>query len=269
MTNPKTRGVESGESRVESQTDRELPSGSGHSTPDSGPRLRALSRLLSYPDDQTVEAAELLYIILQDELPETAKKLSAFGAFVEQHELWEVEEAFTRTFDVSPTCALEVGWHLFGEEYARGMFLVRMREEMRKYGIAESVELPDHITHVLAVIAAMPDDEAERFVLACVEPAVGKMRQALDNQETPYKHVVACLESVLHHVWGKGESLNDGRETSHPDMHSIPAGVDLLHAFPVADMMSGCADGCGGPAVPDELVELQTVLPRSAQESQR
>ena len=48
----------------------------------------------------------------------------------------------------------------FGEEYARGMFLVRMREEMRKYNLAESVELPDHISHVLAVVAAMPDDEA-------------------------------------------------------------------------------------------------------------
>ena len=42
------------------------------------------------------------------------------GSFVEQHELWQIEETFTRTFDVNPACALEVGWHLFGEEYARG-----------------------------------------------------------------------------------------------------------------------------------------------------
>ena len=115
--------------------------------------LNALSRLLSYPDEQTVQTAELLYVLLMDELPEAASEASIFGAFTEQHELHEVEESFTRTFDVNPTCALEVGWHLFGEEYARGMFLVRMREELRKYGLAESAELPDHLCHVLAVVA--------------------------------------------------------------------------------------------------------------------
>ena len=66
-----------------------------------------------------------------------------------------LEEAFTGTFDVNPACALEVGWHLFGEEYARGMFLVRMREELRKYGLAESSELPDHVSHVLAIVNAI------------------------------------------------------------------------------------------------------------------
>ena len=104
-----------------------------------------------------------MYVILQGEIPEAAKAAADFGAFAEQHELWEVEEAFTRTFDVNPTCALEVGWHLFGEEYARGMFLVRMREELRKYSLPESAELPDHIAHVLAVVAAMPDDEAAQL----------------------------------------------------------------------------------------------------------
>ena len=72
------------------------------------------------------------------DVPEAAKEISAFGAFIEQHDLWEVEEAFTQTFDVNPACALDIGWHLFGEEYARGMFLVRMREELRKHGLARN-----------------------------------------------------------------------------------------------------------------------------------
>ena len=113
--------------------------------------LNALSNLLNYPDEHTVQTAELLYVLLMDELPEAASEASVFGAFVDQHELWEVEEAFTGTFDVNPPCALEVGWHLFGEEYARGLFLVRMREELRKYNLPESVELTDHLHHVLAL----------------------------------------------------------------------------------------------------------------------
>ncbi len=47
---------------------------------------------------------------------------------------------------------------------------------------AESAELPDHISHVLAIVAAMPDDEATRFVTACVQPAVEKMNAALDRE---------------------------------------------------------------------------------------
>ncbi len=218
--------------------------------------LRALSRLLSYPDEQTVESAELLYIILQGEVPDAAQEISQFGNYVECHDSWEVEEAFTGTFDVNPACALEVGWHLFGEEYARGMFLVRMREELRKYGLPESTELPDHITHALAVIAAMPDDEAERFVRACVLPAVQKMREALDGKESPYRHVVACLASVLHHVWGQGEALSDGSASNHPDQNAIPGGVDLLHAFPVSDVNPCCAGGCGGSIDDRDLVQL-------------
>ena len=225
----------------------------------AGPKtLRALSRLLTYPDEQTVEAAELLYIILQGEAPEAASNLSEFGTFVSQQELWEVEEAFTRTFDLNPDCALEVGWHLFGEEYARGMFLVRMREEMRKYDLPESAELPDHFVHVLAIISAMPEDEAKRFVVACVLPAAVKLKIALDKTDSIYKHVVTCLAEVLQHVWGDGELLYDGSESGHPDENAIPGGVDLLHQFPVADVNFGCGtEGCGscGESGPD-LVQL-------------
>ncbi len=235
----------------------------------AGPKtLRTLSYLLSYPDDQTIEAAELLYIILQGELPEAAQNISEFGAFAEQQGIRDLEEAFTGTFDVNPACALEIGWHLFGEEYARGLFLVRMREELRKYGVEESAELPDHIAHVLAVVAAMPDDEAGRFVSACVLPAVKKMHQALADTDTPYRHVVSCLAQVLNHVWGEGGSLTDGSENEHPHSSAIPDGVDLLHAFPVADVgPGGCGGGCGSD-VPADLVQLSTDVPTERSELQ-
>ncbi len=223
----------------------------------AGPKtLRSLVHLLSYPDEQTVEYAELLYVILQGELPEAARSMSEFGAFLESHPLWQIEEAFTETFDVNPACALEVGWHLFGEEYARGMFLVRMREELRKYNLPESRELPDHLTHVLSVIGAMPEEEAKRFVTACVLPAVAKLRTAVNKKQTPYRHVVNCLADILQHVWGDGQPLTDGSEAGHPDKHAIPEGVDLLHAFPVADIDFRCGSGCGSAPNERELVQL-------------
>lgn len=235
--------------------------------------LDALSRLFTYPNEQTLEAAELLYVALADELPEAAAEASAFGKFVDAHEPWEVEEAFTRTFDVNPACALEIGWHLFGEEYARGTMLVRMREELRKYGIAESSELTDHITHVLAVIAAMPADEAERFVGACVGPAVEKMRRALEGNGSPYGHVINCLSAFIRHHWDEVIMTGDDATGAEQEV-SRAGGADPLNSYPVrglSDQITGLpttdlpmmdgqpqSGGCGSmDGGPVELVTLQ------------
>ncbi len=217
--------------------------------------LNALSRLLCYPDDQTVQTAELLYVVLHGELAEAAREVAAFGAFADQHDLYELEETFTRTFDVNPCCALEVGWHLFGEEYARGMFLVRMREELRKYNLPESVELPDHLCHVLAVVAAMPDDEATRFVQACVQPAAARMDQALRTKDTPYRHVVRCLHLVLEYIWGP---VSKAVGTEQDARRGERFKSDPLQSYRPADVgcESGCSDACGAPL---QLVSLQTV----------
>lgn len=210
--------------------------------------MDAFARLLCYPGPYTSQAAELLYIVLRGELDDAARDISQFGAFLEQHEDWKLEEVFTATFDVNPACALEVGWHLFGEEYARGMFLVRMREELRKYGLPESAELPDHLSHVLAVVAAMPGDERARFVTACVQPAVEKMNEALAKKQTPYRHVVSALAHVIRSQWGEGKS--EELEV----LASRSSSVDPLHAFPVAGIE--CSDRCGGTCGEPELVSL-------------
>lgn len=197
--------------------------------------LRAFSVVLSYPGERMLEPTEFLYVALHPELPDAAKDMSEFGSFVEQSELSDLEEAYNSTFDINPACALEVGWHLFGEEYERGQFLVRMREELRKFGIAESSELPDHITHVLAIVAEMPDDEASRFVRACVLPALGKMQESLDATDSAYRGVFRSLGQILKHQWPDGaDSMEDRIERAQAGRRTVD-GVDLLHAYPVAD----------------------------------
>ena len=212
--------------------------------------MDAFARLLAYPGESSAQTAELLYVVLHAELPEAAREISLFGRFLEQHNPREVEEIFTGTFDVNPECALEVGWHLFGEEYARGMFLVRMREELRRFNLPESSELPDHISHVLSVVKAMPEEEAQRFVTACVQPAVEKMSQALAKKDSPYRHVIASLAQVFRQKWGDGESSAGSNV-----LHSRSAKVDPLHAMPVAAV--GCGGGCGGTCAEPDVVELK------------
>lgn len=174
--------------------------------------LGTISRLLSYPDNHYVSLVELLYLLVQAEHAEVTRGVSEFGQYVEQCKEYELEEAYTRTFDVNPSCALDIGWHLFGEDYMRGQFLVRMRGELAKYEIPESSELPDHLTHVLAVIAAMPEDDARAFSHACIFPALHKMEAALDTTQSPYRHVIGCLIAVLEKYYGPSEPWGENDE---------------------------------------------------------
>jgi nitrate reductase molybdenum cofactor assembly chaperone NarJ/NarW len=209
--------------------------------------LGTIGRLLSYPNNHYEQLVELLYLIVQTAHPEAAKGVSEFGQFVEQCGEFELEEAFTHTFDVNPACALEIGWHLFGEDYMRGQFLVRMRGELAKYEIPESSELPDHLTHVLAVIAAMPDEEARQFSHACVFPAIYKMQSALDKAQSPYRYLIRCLVLVLEGFYGAGEpwSENDDRLLRNADAFPgqngprPPGLADPLRSYPLPTAPGG------------------------------
>jgi nitrate reductase delta subunit len=221
----------------------------------------ALSRLLSYPDSHTVQNAELLYVVLQSELPEAARRIAAFGTYAEHHDLSELEEIYTSTFDINPACALEVGWHLFGEEYSRGLFLVRMREELRKFNLPESTELTDHLTHVLAVVASMSEEQAGRFVKACVQPAVEKMRLALSEKDSPYGDVIDCLAIVLRYTWGDPQIMQPTESGG-----KTPFGGDLLRDYPAANVMAGCLSPYGEPL---DLVTLDLTRPECRDSSEQ
>jgi len=81
-----------------------------------------------------------------------AEKLAPLAQLIGSVSLEDLEELYTRTFDINPSCTLEIGWQLYGEDYNRGSFLVRMRELMRELGVEESTELPDHLMHILPVL---------------------------------------------------------------------------------------------------------------------
>jgi nitrate reductase assembly molybdenum cofactor insertion protein NarJ len=105
------------------------------------------------------------------------------------------QELYVQTFEFNPAGTLEIGWHLFGENYERGEFLVRMREQLRRHRIAESTELPDHLTHLLPLIACMEHGEAAQFVGEFILPALTKIRSAI--HDNAYELVIAGIAEKL------------------------------------------------------------------------
>ena len=102
----------------------------------------ALACLLTYPGAAHSGMRYPAAIeVVSKACPETAESLHRFAEATCDLEPGELEELYTRTFDNVAERSLEVGWQLFGENYARGALMVRFRDLMRRYEVEEHTEL--------------------------------------------------------------------------------------------------------------------------------
>lgn len=158
-----------------------------------------LAQLVGYPTEETAAQARRAVVELYALAPELTGPLDAFAAFVEGKTTTELEELFTRTFDINPTCALEVGWHLYGEEYMRGAFLVKMQQEQARLHVPRSSELADHLSYVLSTLARMEPEAGDDFARRCVIPAVTEMTDKLTAAESSHTDLLFTIYAVLNH----------------------------------------------------------------------
>ncbi len=106
-----------------------------------------------------------------------------------------MQELYVATFEFNPACTLEVGWHLFGENYERGEFLARMRQQLRRFGIPEGSELPDHLGLLLLLIARLDHEAGAELAGQFLLPALGKIGTAL--KDNAYEPLIAAVEAKL------------------------------------------------------------------------
>ncbi len=159
-----------------------------------------LASLVTYPEGNTTQDLCRMVRTVKASLPEAEESLRSFLGFIEDQPIGKLEEIYTRTFDSNATQSLEVGWHIFGENYSRGAFLVHMRQQLRYLGLPESSELPDHLTHVLRVIGRLDAEEATELAIASAAPAIKTIVEALTSSESIY---LGVLEAILKAVDSK------------------------------------------------------------------
>jgi nitrate reductase molybdenum cofactor assembly chaperone len=152
------------------------------------------AKLFEYPGGDYRANAEECLASLQGERSDAAASLEEFCASTRNLSTDDLRELFTRTFDLNPMCTLEIGWQLYGEDYQRGEFLVKMREQLREYDLRESGELPDHLTHALILLAHLEPEEAAEFAGSYLLPAIDKMRASWREDRNAF---AALLESAF------------------------------------------------------------------------
>lgn len=156
-----------------------------------------LAHLFEYPGEDYLAGVRECLETMQGESPEAARLLAEFAAAIEGTNTYELQELFTRTFDLNPACTLEIGWHLYGEDYKRGEFLVKMRGRLRDLEVPESSELPDHLTQALRLFGSMAPDEAAQFASELLLPSLDAMLAAWKENHNAFRTLLESLFVLL------------------------------------------------------------------------
>jgi len=163
--------------------------------------LASLAAVLEYPTEdwnQRFEECKELSLLSADV---STDAFSDFCLKIRSLSLMELQELYTRTFDLKPMCALDVGHHLFGEDYKRGEFLANLKETEAPFDLGQEHQLPDFLPVLLRLLGYMENGELRSSLVAvCLISALEKMKASFKDQEHPYKAVILFVSDVLKNV---------------------------------------------------------------------
>ena len=149
-----------------------------------------LAALFDYPDANYPARVQKAYDLLEERYPKAAAELQPFVEEVEtdggtytEEALDEIQEIFTRSFDVQAITTLGVGYVMFGDDYKRGELFVNLSREYADAGIYCGTELADHLPTVLRLIARWQDEDlVAELVEELLHPALHQMIAEFGSQ---------------------------------------------------------------------------------------
>lgn len=157
-----------------------------------------LSALLCYPEADLLAALPEFRQALA-ESPELAKnraELTAFLEYFENTKLLTLQEKYVETFDCNRHHALYIFEHVHGEDRDRGLAMVDLLEEYRKYGYElGNDELPDYLPALLEFFAYVDADTAQKLLDDAVH-VIAHIANKLEASESPYAVLLKTAVSL-------------------------------------------------------------------------
>jgi nitrate reductase delta subunit len=161
--------------------------------------FKALSALLSYPDEALQKAApELRAAIDQNGLlpAENVRMLEALVEEIATGDLFAMQERYIELFDRTRSLSLHLFEHVYGESRDRGQAMIDLKTLYEQNGLyLSSSELPDFLPAFLEFLSIRPLDEA-RQQLSQPAHILRALAERLHKRHSPYAAVFEGLTAL-------------------------------------------------------------------------
>lgn len=167
------------------------------------PEFALFSPIFEYPDKGVTAAARLCVAGLTGECPEAANLLAGFESAIAGMEVGAIQELYTATFDMRPDLTTALGYHLFGDDVRRSVFMAKLKGKLEMHGIDAGAEMPDHLPLVLRLAASEIDgEERQTLIREGLIPGLSRMRQVFGAADdgNPYRQALDALLTYLRSV---------------------------------------------------------------------
>lgn len=161
--------------------------------------FKALSALLSYPDEDLRNAAPELRAVIDEEalLPlESRRPLDALIEEIATGDLYALQERYVELFDRTRSLSLHLFEHVHGESRDRGQAMIDLKSLYEKNGLCLSTtELPDFVPAFLEFLSTLPLADA-RAQLSQTVHILTALAERLHKRHAPYAAVFEALVTL-------------------------------------------------------------------------
>ena len=179
-----------------------------HSGTKKGIALAQLGQMLDYPGilaGSSVEFAQSIHklvVSVSAAYPPSscgaAKYLAKFDAACKKLPIGEMEEIYTRTFDLAALCSLYVTGYIFGDEnFDRGTVMAKLSDRFSELGFDTGGVVPDHLAVLLRFASWLDDEALSELVTLCLLGPVGEMTKQLNKDDNPYFYLLSAIQAIL------------------------------------------------------------------------
>ena len=225
---------------------------------DTSYSLRALARMLTYPDAALRELVPDLQKVLMSEAAVSPARLRGLsmllGSLVDQ-DVMEVEQSYVELFDRGRATSLHLFEHVHGDSRDRGPAMIDLVKTYEQGGLLLDPnkiggELPDYLPVVLEFASTLPTAQMHDF-LAEISHILNAIHAALIKRRSLYAHVLAAVLEIAQ------------QEIATPD---VPEDEDMDAAWAEPEAFAGCTSK--GQQSPNQPQPIQIVR-RTASTPQR
>ncbi|MCJ7598228.1 MAG: nitrate reductase molybdenum cofactor assembly chaperone [Methyloceanibacter sp.] len=161
--------------------------------------FKALSALLSYPDEELQKAAPELRSVIDEENLIPADNRRLLDPLIEEiatGDLYALQERYIELFDRTRSLSLHLFEHVYGESRDRGQAMIDLKSLYEQAGLYLSTsELPDYLPAFLEFLSIRPLEEA-RAQLSQPAHLLTAIAKRLHKRHSPYAAVFEALTTI-------------------------------------------------------------------------